>query len=171
MDAAAPPPPSSADLDYPSSTELAAIADIHAAVAKELPDWPDAYAEELRHDVHVCRFLRGNQRDVARAAERLAACVKYRTEFNARPEVKAMRAAMGDDCTELNRARQALSHTLALPSLALPSRAALTPSLLPVAARRAQSPRCRTAPRCCAACRTARWRAAAPRATCRSRWL
>ena len=90
------------ELEWIREDERPKIDAIQAQLAELLPGWPDAYAENLRHDIHVCRFLRGHKQDAEKAGAQMLAAVRYRSDFQQQPLVVAMRATMGDDCTHLN---------------------------------------------------------------------
>ena len=85
------------ELRWILDTERSAIAEVHATLARELNGWPDKFPEDMTHDIHVCRFLRGHKHDADAAAKAMTGAIKYRTAFIAQNEsVRTMRANLGD---------------------------------------------------------------------------
>ena len=98
------PAPLASELEWINeATERDGIDFIHTRLRSALPGWPDAFPPDLRHDIHVCRFLRGHGCDAAKAADALLAAVQYRMELIAKEPVRRMREAMGvETCTLLD---------------------------------------------------------------------
>ena len=82
------------DLLWVTEAEKPAIVQLHAALTDAFPDWL-SYPADMTHDLHLCRFLRGNNGDQAQTLAKLRVAISYRKELIGREEFASLRKSVG----------------------------------------------------------------------------